>query len=328
MTRIPLWIEPPTLDEAFLAAADACHCPVIGRDLHRDADAIVDADQVLAARIVSAQGASGQEEAAAMEGRIIVDAADWTIIPLENLIAARRDRPDSLYAVATTAEQAGVFRDTLDVGVHGVVLRPKTPQDIHDAHAILTAKGPRPDDRPDAEADIALTPATITAFRDAGPGDRVCIDTTQDLAPGEGVLVGSTARGFALVHAETLSSDYVAARPFRINAGAVHQYVLVPGGKTRYLSELRAGDDILVAGPDGVRAVPIGRVKIERRPHFLITWPGGHVIVQNAETIRLVTPQGIARSVTDLRPGDDILVHHETAARHFGMAVDERLVER
>ena len=331
MNRIPLWLDLTDVadPQPFLHTAAEVGCEqVLGSTCHRTKDTVVDMDQVLIATFTDVDGAAGQEAAKDLPGRIIVDASDWTIIPLENLIAARRDRPDSLYAVVHSAEQAGVLRDTLDVGVHGVVLRPADPAEVRAAHDVLVAKGPRPDDRPDAtDGTVALVDVAVTGIADAGPGDRVCIDLTQRLEVGAGVLIGSTARGFALVHAETLESEYVAARPFRVNAGAVHQYVMGPGGRTRYLSELRAGDEVLVLGPEGVRSVPIGRVKIERRPHFKLAWDGGHCILQNAETIRLITPDG-PKSITAIEAGDIIRIHPQEAARHFGMPVDERLVER
>ena len=63
----------------------------------------------------------------------------------------------------------------------------------------------------------------------------------------------------------------VAARPFRVNAGAVHAYVLLPEGKTKYLSELKAGDEVLVVRHDGATSVAyVGRNKIERRPLMLV----------------------------------------------------------
>ena len=46
----------------------------------------------------------------------------------------------------------------------------------------------------------------------------------------EGILVGNTASGFFLVHSESIDNPYVASRPFRGNAGAVHAYTLAPGG--------------------------------------------------------------------------------------------------
>ena len=40
-----------------------------------------------------------------------------------------------------------------------------------------------------------------------------------------------------------------------------------PGGRTRYLSELRSGDEVMVADAAGAqRAALVGRVKIESRP--------------------------------------------------------------
>jgi 3-dehydroquinate synthase II len=50
--------------------------------------------------------------------------------------------------------------------------------------------------------------------------------------------------------------------------------------------------------------------------------------MQNAETIRLVNEKGQAVSITNLKPGDKVLVHIEKAGRHFGIKVDETLIER
>ena len=69
-------------------------------------------------------------------------------------------------------------------------------------------------------------------------GDRVCVDTCTNMGPGEGMLVGNSSGGLFLVHAESLENPYVAPRPFRVNAGPVHAYIRVPGGKTKYLGEL------------------------------------------------------------------------------------------
>ena len=52
------------------------------------------------------------------------------------------------------------------------------------------------------------------------------------------------------------------------------------------------------------------------------------LVMQNAETVRLVNPDGEAVSVTTLKPGDKVLGHIEKAGRHFGMQVDETLIER
>ena len=52
------------------------------------------------------------------------------------------------------------------------------------------------------------------------------------------------------------------------------------------------------------------------------------LVAQNAETIRMVTPDGKAISVTSLKPGDKVLGHVEKMGRHFGMQVDETLIEK
>jgi 3-dehydroquinate synthase II len=178
-----------------------------------------------------------------------------------------------------------------------------------------------------------LVEAKVTLVRAVGMGDRACIDTASLLAEDEGLLTGNASGGLLLVASEARESGYVAARPFRVNAGAVHAYALTPGGRTRYLSELRAGDEVLIVRRDGAtRRVTVGRVKIERRPMLLIeahTADGRRVasILQNAETIRLATSTGTT-SVADLAVGDIILARLDQGGRHFGMRVDETITER
>jgi len=164
-------------------------------------------------------------------------------------------------------------------------------------------------------------------------GDRACIDTCTQMTLGEGILVGNTASGFFLVHSESIDNPYVASRPFRVNAGAVHAYTLVPGGKTKYLADLKAGDEVLLVDCKGKsQTAYLGRNKIEKRPMLLIEAEAEgmpiSLVMQNAETIRLVDPQGKAVSITKLKPGDKVLAHIEKAGRHFGMKVDETLLER
>jgi 3-dehydroquinate synthase II len=52
------------------------------------------------------------------------------------------------------------------------------------------------------------------------------------------------------------------------------------------------------------------------------------VILQNAETIRLVQPKGKSISVASLRKGTEVLVHCEGGGRHFGMKIEETLQEK
>ena len=64
-------------------------------------------------------------------------------------------------------------------------------------------------------------------------GDRVAVDLVCLLRAGEGALVGSSAKALVLVHGETVASDFVPARPFRVNAGPVHSYIALAGGGTK-----------------------------------------------------------------------------------------------
>jgi 3-dehydroquinate synthase II len=146
------------------------------------------------------------------------------------------------------------------------------------------------------------------------------------------MMVGSQSSGLMLVEGEVHSNPHVEPRPFRVNAGPVSSYVLTPG-RTRYLSELKTGDEIVIVDRLGrVRQVHVGRVKIERRPMVLIeTQVGGRpfsFIVQNAETVRLVSDAG-SRSVSELKAGDEVLMRVEQGGRHFGTLVaDEMVIEK
>jgi len=164
-------------------------------------------------------------------------------------------------------------------------------------------------------------------------GDRVCVDTCANMGLGEGMLVGNSSGGLFLVHAESLENPYVAPRPFRVNAGPVHAYIRVVGGKTRYLGELAAGDEVLIVNHLG-RTWPavVGRVKVERRPLMLVAAQAGGqeitAILQNAETIRLTRPNGEAVSIVTLQPGDEVQVALEESGRHFGHKIQETILEK
>lgn len=66
---------------------------------------------------------------------------------------------------------------------------------------------------------------------------------------------------------QCLESSYINSRPFRVNAGAVHAYVQVPGQRTGYLSEMCAGREVVVVdGYGNSRTSVVGRAKVEKRP--------------------------------------------------------------
>jgi 3-dehydroquinate synthase II len=130
-----------------------------------------------------------------------------------------------------------------------------------------------------------------------------------------------------------MESEYVASRPFRVNAGPVHAYIMTPGNRTKYLSEIETGDEVLSVDKEGnTKNMIVGRVKIEKRPLMLVEAEYDNItlktLLQNAETIRLVTEDGKPVSVADLKVGDKVLVYLDPEARHFGMAIQETIIEK
>lgn len=268
---------------------------------------------------------------------VLLDTPDWTIIPLEDLVAASRGEglTGAALAIVGSVEEARLALGALEHGVDGVALRPRTAADMRPLAAAvgsLVSGG----------TDLPLAVGTVVRVQELGLGDRACVDTVDILREGEGLLVGSSSAGFLLVHGETIENPYAAVRPFRVNAGAVHSYVISPGGRTLYLSEARAGIRVLLVDRDGAgRVSHVGRLKIERRPLVLVEVEAAglvfNAILQNAETVRLVTPAGHA-SVSGLEAGQKVIVYVPSAGpagggaeaprgRHFGRAVPERIIE-
>ena len=255
---------------------------------------------------------------------IILVGTDWTIIPLENIIADLQKLDVEIIAAVRDVDGARVALETLEHGTDGIIFEANDFNNIKKiAQNVLES----------SNANYELKLATVTNVKSLGTGDRVCVDTTDMMSPGEGMLVGSYSKSLFLIHSESLESEYVASRPFRVNAGPVQAYVMVPGNKTRYLSELVAGDEVLIVNTKGeTRTAYVGRSKIERRPLLLIEaeYEGKTIrtILQNAETIRIVDANDEPLSVADVKPGDKVKVYIETNARHFGIAIDETIIEQ
>ena len=271
---------------------------------------------------VDIAGKEDEDKAAAVpENKIVVlKMLDWTIIPIENLLARRGK---NIIVHVTDSSQAKLMVEILEKGVDGVLLETTDINEIKKCAEIIQGVSQK----------VSLTEATITNIKQLGMGDRSCLDTCTQMSPGQGILIGNAASGFFLVHSESIDNPYAASRPFRVNAGAVHAYTLTPGGKTKYLSDLKAGDEVLLVDSQGGSTVAyLGRNKIEKRPMILVEAESQgqpiSLVMQNAETIRLVSSDGKAISITSLKPGDKVLGHIEKAGRHFGMKVEETLIER
>jgi 3-dehydroquinate synthase II len=343
-----LWIEidkassPADRDSLLRLASEVCDAVLEGAQAHSrpsegdisvltnlDEDKITQLkreDQKVALRI-SIRGKEDEDTAVKAAGfstdYIILNCLDWRVIPIENLIARTRGK-SKLIAEVSNAEEARLVLEALELGTDGVLLKTSDPEELVKTAAVVKKQAPR----------IKLAPARVTAVKQIGTGARVCVDTCDLMVPGEGILVGCQSAGFFLVEAEVNENPYVQARPFRVNAGSLSLYTLASLQNTRYLSELKAGDEVFIADREGkVRQTNVGRVKIEFRPLILVEAEAEgkqiKVILQNAETIRLVTVNG-SKPVTELKAGDEVLAHLAArGGRHFGVAVaDETVIER
>ncbi len=253
---------------------------------------------------------------------VIVDASDWKIIPLENIIAKLHKSETKVFTTAKSSREVATMFAVLELGVDGVILSTDSEDEVDKAKQRLSG------------ARFPIKPARIVEIRDVGTGERVCVDTASMMGMGEGMLIGSRSNFMILVHNESVGSSFTSPRPFRVNAGAVYCYTIAPDGKTRYLSEIESGSEIWVVNSEGAaRRVIVGRSKIETRPLRLIRaeidGETGTVILQNAETIRLITKEGKLLSVTEATVGDEVLGYTKpVSGRHFGIEVDEYIVEK
>jgi len=251
--------------------------------------------------------------------KVIVKGSDWKIIPLENLLSRTRN----LLVEIEDLKEGQTALSILEKGVDGVVLNQGDPQKVRQIVRSLKDEGEK----------FQLLPARITRLDPLGLGDRVCVDTCSMMVEGEGMLIGNSSQALFLVHAETVENPFVNPRPFRVNAGPVHAYLRMAGGQTKYLSEVRSGDSVLVVNSQG-KSYPavVGRAKVERRPLVFVeaeeSGPKISAILQNAETIRLTQPNGKPISLVDLKEGSEVLIFREESARHFGVRINETILEK
>jgi 3-dehydroquinate synthase II len=253
---------------------------------------------------------------------VIVEAEDWKIIPLENVIAKLHKSNTKVYTTAKNAEEIRTMFSVLELGVDGVIFSTDNEKAVNEVRDYLDA------------FIFPIKSAKILDVRDVGTGERVCVDTTSMLQLGEGMLIGSKSNFLFLVHNESVGSSFTSPRPFRVNAGAVYCYTVMPDGKTKYLSEIEAGSEVLIVKHNGSsRRVTVGRSKIETRPLRLIRadieGETGTIILQNAETIRFIKSDGTLLPITEAKVGEEILCYIKPpSGRHFGMEVKEFIVEK
>ena len=283
-------------------------------------------------------GDASQSAAIALVGSVAwchVDAtAGQPCIVAENLLAKADGTGTRIACTCREAADVQGLAFALDKGVDALVI--SDADDLREA--ALIAKAQRAETAaPDEDAaaarnapagPVSLEQWTVSGVSDGGVADRVAVDFTTLLSNDEGRLVGSSAKALALLLGETATGGFVPPRPFRVNAGPVHSYVLAADGKTTYLSEV-TGDTLVVASTDGsTREATVGRAKVEPRPCVQVDLqPGGSVFLQQAETVRLAGPAG-PLPVKRVQVGDEVLVRPDSMGTHVGQRISVPVDER
>ncbi|GAB2557396.1 3-dehydroquinate synthase II [Gracilibacillus alcaliphilus] len=177
-----------------------------------------------------------------------------------------------------------------------------------------------------------LKEAEVINMERIGEGARVCLDFVDRLTPTEGVLIGNTGHGYMVVLAENRTTDTYPARPFRVNCGAIHHYLVKDGQQTNYLAEVKPGDTIHVINHKGeTRTIAVGRVKIEKRPFIRIVAKVDETEIsatlQDADSVHLLAPDDQEKQVSSLKEGDLIMVRIDQPGRHLGEKIEEEITE-
>ena len=247
-----------------------------------------------------------------------------TNIPLELIIARLEGKDTVLLRKVTTCAEIEVAFGVLEKGSDGVMFSTDQPEEIMKVNEYLSRQ---------SISRLDLHPLVVTEVRNVGMGVRACIDTTGLMTQEEGMLIGSTSSGGIFICSETHYLPYMNLRPFRVNAGAIHSYVWMPGNMAEYLSDLTVGSRVLCVNIRGeVRELTVGRMKIEVRPLLMIKGIAAekelNVIVQDDWHIRVMGADGKPRNASLIRPGDELLAYVCESGRHVGIKVNETILEK
>lgn len=252
---------------------------------------------------------------------------DPTNIPLELVIASLQKTGTILMKEISDNEKvddAVVTLGVMEYGAEGVIFSPAR-------HDVIDQFLKDIDDR--SHPKISLQVGVVTKSKPVGMGYRACIDTATLFDPDEGMLIGSTSDGGILCCPEVYFLPYMELRPFRVNAGAVHSYVYNTNDRTDYMSELKAGSNVMLVNSKGrVRTAPVGRMKIEQRPLRLIevSFENGktvNVIMQDDWHVRIFSEQATPLNISELKAGDKVLGYTTESGRHVGIKIDEKILE-
>ena len=109
-------------------------------------------------------GKKDEDRAAEVPGdkTVVLNMLDWTIIPIENLLA-RRGR--NILVQVKDASQAKLMVEILEKGVDGVLLDTPDVNEIKKTTEIIQGVAEK----------VTLCEATVTAVKSLGMGDRCCL---------------------------------------------------------------------------------------------------------------------------------------------------------
>lgn len=171
----------------------------------------------------------------------------------------------------------------------------------------------------------------VVEIQEMGEGTRVCLDFIDVIEPNEGVFIGNTSQGYIFILSENREAKEYKPRPFRVNVGAINQYVLL-GEKTAYLSDMNVGDKIPVYSEEEKREVVLGRKKLEKRNFLRVVTRTGDIEIsvnlQNAESVYVYEESKGIVSINCLEIGDKVKVYIDKMGRHLGNRVEEYIVEK
>lgn len=340
-----VWIDERHSIDSFESGKDGINRRILNQESKNSNDFFSDGHRLMfkqnvVGAFITVNSEERQEYARSLVGSVewlVLDFSDWSMIPIENLVAACEGTPTKIAAVLSTPEQAQGAGFALHKGVDALVVTPSNEM----IEAALVVKSQRLERTTQNNYEIVSQPVhvglgklTVTSVEAGGTAERYCIDMTRLLEDGEGLLLGSNASSFLFVHGETVDSEFVPTRPFRVNAGPPHAYIRMSNGQTKYLSELQSGDEIHVVSTEGMqRCATVGRLKIELRPMILVKWidendKEGNMFLQQAETVRVVGLNKKTKSITALKPGDIVIGWSDMGSRHIGAPISSAVTER
>ncbi|HIC50731.1 MAG TPA: hypothetical protein EYP01_04715, partial [Candidatus Poseidoniales archaeon] len=130
----------------------------------------------------------GQDEARSLVGMvpwILVRCSDWTMIPLENIVAAAVGSGTRVAAAISNEVDLPGAAFALEHGVDAVLLPPEVDSEALWSAAREWASAGTGDDEGEPLSS-ELSTATVLSVESGGVGERLCVDLIERLAPGGG----------------------------------------------------------------------------------------------------------------------------------------------